>query len=86
MGISCDSTHSQRAWAEYIGISLPLLSDFWPHGEVAKRYGVFREQGGMSERAIFLVDKKGVIRYIDVHQIGEQPDEEVLFDELAKIR
>jgi peroxiredoxin len=86
VGISCDSTHSQRAWAEYIAISMPLLSDFWPHGEVAKRYGVFREQGGMSERAIFLVDKKGVIRYIDVHQIGEQPDEEVLFDELAKIR
>jgi peroxiredoxin len=63
-----------------------LLSDFWPHGEVAKKYGVFREQGGMSERAIFIVDKKGVIRYIDVHQIGEQPDEEVLFDELAKLR
>jgi peroxiredoxin len=86
VGISCDSTHSQRAWAEYTGISIPLLSDFWPHGDVAKKYGVFREQGGMSERAIFLVDKKGVIRYIDVHQIGEQPDEEVLFDELAKIR
>lgn len=65
---------------------MPLLSDFWPHGEVTKKYGVFREQAGMPERALILVDKKGVIRYIDVHQIGEQPDEEVLFDELAKIR
>ena len=65
---------------------MPLLSDFWPHGEVAKKYGVFREPAGMSERALILVDKKGVIRYIDVHQISEQPDEEVLFDELAKIR
>jgi len=65
---------------------MPLLSDFWPHGEVAKKYGVFREQGGLSERAIFLIDKKGVIRYIDVHQISEQPDEEVLFEQLAKLR
>jgi peroxiredoxin len=65
---------------------MALLSDFWPHGEVAKKYGVFREQGGMSERAIILIDKKGVIRYIDVHQIGEQPDEEVIFEQLAKLR
>lgn len=65
---------------------MPLLSDFWPHGDVAKKYGVFREAAGMSERAIILIDKKGVVRYIDVHQISEQPDEEVLFDELAKLR
>lgn len=85
MGISCDATHSQRAWAEQIGVTFPLLSDFWPHGDVTKKYGALRE-GGFPERAIFLVDKKGTVRYIDVHQIGEQPDEEVLFEELAKLR
>lgn len=85
MGISCDATHSQRAWAEQIGLSFPLLSDFWPHGDVTKKYGVLRD-GGFPERALFLVDKSGVVRYIDVHQIGEQPDEELLFEELAKLR
>jgi peroxiredoxin len=86
VGISCDSPHANRAWAEHIGgLSFPLLSDFYPHGDVAKKYGVLREQG-MPERALFIVDKQGTIRYIDVHDIGEQPDEEVLFEELPKLR
>jgi alkyl hydroperoxide reductase subunit AhpC len=87
VGISCDSTFSQRAWAETIGgISFPLLTDFWPHGAVAEKYGVFRNQQGMPERALFIIDKQGVVRYIDVHELREQPDEEVLFEELAKLR
>jgi len=49
-----------------------LLSDFWPHGFVAKKYGVFREEG-YSERAIFVIDKKGIIRYIDIHDFDKQP-------------
>jgi len=86
VGISCDPTPSQKAWAETIGgLSFPLLSDFWPHGDVAKKYGVLRE-AGFSERALFIVDKQGVIRYIDVHELREQPDEEVLFEELRKLR
>jgi len=86
VGISIDSTHANRAWADHIGgLRFPLLSDFWPHGEVAKKYGVLRPEG-MAERALFVIDKDGVIRYIDVHEIREQPDEEVLFEELAKLR
>ena len=85
MGISCDATPSQRAWADQLGLSLPLLADFWPHGEVTQKYGVLRSNG-CPERALFIIDKQGVIRYIDVHQIGEQPDEEVLFEQLAKLR
>lgn len=74
-----------KAWAESLGgINYPLLSDFWPHGEVAKRFGVLRKDG-TSERAIFIIDKEGVIRYIDIHDIDDQPDNEVLFAELAKI-
>jgi len=65
-------------------INFPLLSDFWPHGEVAKKYGVLRAEG-KSERAIFIIDKGGIIRYIDIHDIEQQPDNEVLLGELKKI-
>ncbi len=63
-------------------ITFPLLSDFYPHGKVAQSYGILREEG-YSERAIFIVDKQGVIRYIDIHDIDDQPDNEALFQELA---
>jgi glutaredoxin len=52
------------------------MSDFWPHGEVARKYGVLIEEAGKSERAIFVMDKAGVIRYIDIHDIDHQPDNE----------
>ena len=61
-----------------------MLSDFWPHGEVAKRYGVLRQEG-YCERAIFVVDKEGIIRYIDIHNMDEQPDNQVLFDVLKEL-
>ncbi|GAC1542184.1 MAG: hypothetical protein NVS2B17_20420 [Candidatus Velthaea sp.] len=85
VGISMDSTFSNGAWAKSIGnITYPLLSDYHPHGAVAKSYGVLREQG-FAERALFIVDKQGIVRYIDVHEIGDVPDETVLFEELAKL-
>jgi len=61
-----------------------LLSDFWPHGEAAKRYGVLRKEG-YCERALFIVDKEGIIRYIDIHDIDDQPDNQVLFDVLKEL-
>jgi len=85
LGISVDHVPCLKAWAESLGnISYPLLSDFWPHGEVAKKYGVLRAEG-YSERAIFLIDKRGIIRYIDVHDIADQPKNEVLLAELRKL-
>lgn len=85
LGISVDSKHTLKAWAESLGgITYPLLADFWPHGGVAHKYGVLRSDG-TSERAIFVVDKKGVIRYVDVHDIDLQPDNNVLFRVLADI-
>jgi alkyl hydroperoxide reductase subunit AhpC len=67
---------------ESLGVeNVPVLSDYWPHGKVAQSYGVLR-QHGMTERAIFIVDKQGVIRYIDVHDFDVQPDNEVLFQVL----
>jgi peroxiredoxin (alkyl hydroperoxide reductase subunit C) len=60
------------------------LSDFWPHGSVADKYGVLRSDG-VSERALFVIDKKGIIRYIDVHNINERPPLEKLVEELQKL-
>lgn len=85
LGISIDHVPCLQAWAESLGgITYPLLSDFWPHGAVALKYGVLRAEG-FSERAIFIVDQEGIVRYIDIHNIDEQPDNDVLFAELAKI-
>lgn len=85
LGVSVDSIPSHRAWAEKLGgLNYPLLSDFYPHGEVAARYGVLR-QDGYCERAIFIVDKKGIIRYAEVYDIGKKPPNDILFWELEKV-
>lgn len=62
----------------------PILSDFWPHGSVADRYGVLRSDG-LSERAIFVIDKKGIIRYIGVNNINKRPRLEMLVKELERL-
>ena len=79
LGLSVDSVPCLKAWAESLGgITYPLLSDFYPHGQVAEKYGVLRSEG-YTERAIFVMDKRGTIRYIDVHDIDKQPDNDELF-------
>jgi peroxiredoxin len=86
VGISVDSPYCNKAWADSLGgITYPLLSDFWPHGAVARRYGVFIEDKGIAERAMFVIDKQGKVVYIDVHEISEQPDPELVFDVLRKL-
>ena len=86
LGISVDHIPCLKAWAESLGgISYPLLSDFWPHGAVAKKYGVLRKDEGKSERALFIVDKEGIVRYVDIHDIDEQPDNEDLFRVLRQL-
>lgn len=84
LGISVDHVPCLKAWAESLGgISFPLLSDFSPQGSVAKKYGVRRKEG-FSERAIFVLDKFGIIRYIDIHKITDRPKNKILFAELKK--
>jgi hypothetical protein len=78
LGLSVDSTDSLFAWAESLGgITYPLLSDFYPHGEVAQKYGVLRSDG-KSQPAIFVIDNLGIIPNVDVHDIDQQPDNEEL--------
>jgi peroxiredoxin len=61
LAISCDSRHAQKQWSTQQGFTFPVLSDFWPHGEVAKAYGVFNDALGCANRATFVLDKDGVI-------------------------
>lgn len=85
VGISIDHKPASSTWVQSLGgLEYPVLSDFWPHGEVSQRYGVLRKEG-FSERAVFIVDQEGHVRYIDVHDIKEQPDEEQIFEELRKL-
>jgi glutaredoxin len=85
LGVSIDHVPCLKAWAESLGgIHYPLLSDFWPHGAVAEKYGVFRDDG-RSERAIFIIDKEGIVRYIDIHDIDDQPDNDEVLAELRRI-
>ena len=86
LGITVDNIPTLFAWTNQMGkLWLPVLSDFWPHGAVAKKYGVLRSNG-VSERALFVIDKKGIIRYIDVHDINKRPPLEDLVNELEKLK
>lgn len=84
LGITVDNIPTLYAWTKQMcnpneKLWFPVLSDFYPHGAVASRYGVLRSKGE-AERALFVINKKGVIKYIDVHDINERP----LLEDLAK--
>jgi peroxiredoxin len=86
LGITVDNIPTLFAWTNQMGkLWFPVLSDFYPHGRVAATYGVLRSDG-TSERALFVIDKKGVIRYIDVHDINKRPPLESLIRELEKLK
>jgi peroxiredoxin (alkyl hydroperoxide reductase subunit C) len=90
LGITVDNIPTLFAWTRRMisdgdNLWFPVLSDFWPHGAVADKYGVLRSDG-MSERATFVIDKKGVIRYIAVHDINKRPPLEEMVKELEKLQ
>jgi len=85
LGITVDNIPTLFAWTNQMGaLWFPVLSDFWPHGAVADRYGVLRSDG-ISERALFVIDKKGIIQYIGVGNINKRPRLETLVRELEKL-
>lgn len=69
--ISTDSMPALRAWSDRDGLTFSMLSDFWPHGEVARAYGVFNEDLGVAMRGTFLVDRDGAVRWSVVAGIPE---------------
>jgi peroxiredoxin len=86
LAVSCDSRHAQRVWAEQQGYNFPVLSDFWPHGAVAKSYGVFNEELGCAIRATFLIDKDGnIVDEFRTDSLGEARSAERYTEALAKL-
>lgn len=86
LGITVDNIPTLFSWTNQMGrLWFPVLSDFYPHGRVADQYGILRSDG-VSERALIVIDKQGVIRYIDVHDINERPSLEKLMDALDKLQ
>jgi peroxiredoxin len=86
VAVSIDSIFTHKAWADGLGgISYPLLSDFWPHGGVAELYGVMREKEGFAERALIVIDKQGIIRFINIVEPKEIPEIEPALDVLKKL-
>ena len=85
LGISVDNIPTLHAWTNEMGkVWFHVLSDFWPHGAVAKTYGVLRSNG-TAERALFIIDKEGVIRFIQVSDVNKKPDPSVCAVELRKL-
>jgi peroxiredoxin len=75
VGISVDSRPCKRAWAESLSIThTRLLCDFWPHGVVAQKYGLFREENGFSERANVIIDKNQTVLFVKVYPVHSIPD------------
>ena len=87
LGITVDSVPTLYAWTRQMGADLwfPVLSDFWPHGAVASKYGLLRSDG-VSERALIFIDKKGIIRDILVTDINQRPDLESCAIALEKLQ
>ena len=85
LGISTDNVFSNEAWAKSLGgLSYPLLSDFWPHGKTCVDYGILRPTG-VASRAIFVVDREGIIRYIDIRAAGERPPTDRILEALDRL-
>ncbi|WP_415950520.1 peroxiredoxin [Streptomyces sp. KLOTTS4A1] len=76
LAVSCDAPFSQRVFAEQEGLDFPLLSDFWPHGEAARAYGVFDEEKGCALRGTFIIDKTGLVRWSVVNALPDARDPE----------
>lgn len=86
LAVSVDNIYSHRAWAEKQRLTFPLLSDFWPHGGVARQYGVFRENDGITERALFFIDASGMLRDSWVSKDPAiAPGLNIIFDALEQI-
>jgi len=89
--MSCDSVFSHVAWQKFeVGwLNFPLGSDYWPHGESARKFGIFREGDplpGINERAVFIIDKQGIIRSVTVLELGEVPENEDALEVLRELQ
>ncbi|AMY25678.1 peroxiredoxin [Rhodococcus fascians] len=85
LAISVGPPPTHKIWAAEQGYTFPLLSDFWPHGEVAQAYGVFNDSAGFANRGTFVVDKSGIIRFAEMNGPGEARDSSSWAEALAQV-
>jgi peroxiredoxin len=83
--LSVDSPYSHKVFSEREGYQFPLLSDFWPHGAVAKAYGVSNETNGFANRGTFLIDRDGVVRFAEMNEPGQGRDADIWRDAIKDL-
>ncbi|GAB7047606.1 peroxiredoxin [Catenuloplanes indicus] len=83
--VSVDSIFSHKVWADREGFTFPLLSDFWPHGEVARAYGVLDERRGTAERGTFVIDRDGIVRFAECQDRARPRDQSAWREALASL-
>lgn len=85
IAVSVDSSPAHKVWADQQGFDFPILADFWPHGEVARAYGVLNEAVGVAERGTFIIDTDGVIRYSVHNRVPDARDQDAYLQALKEI-
>ncbi|WP_213450867.1 peroxiredoxin [Rhizomonospora bruguierae] len=83
--VSVDSVFSHKVWADRDGYTFDMLADFWPHGAVARAYGVFNDVTGFANRGTFVIDRAGIIRYAEENDPGQARDQAAWREALAKV-
>lgn len=86
LAISVGPPPTHKIWATQSGFTFPVLSDFWPHGEVAMAYGVFNQDAGIANRGTFVVDRSGIVRFAEMNEPGEARDQALWTDALMALR
>jgi mycoredoxin-dependent peroxiredoxin len=86
LAISVGPPPTHKVWATESGFTFPVLSDFWPHGEVSQVYGVFNDVAGISNRGTFVIDRAGIIQFAEMKQPGEARDQRLWADALAALK
>jgi len=86
LAVSVGPPPTHKVWARQSGFTFPLLSDFWPHGQVARAYGVFNADAGFANRGTFAVDRAGTVRFAAMNGPGETRDRSVWGEALAAVR
>lgn len=86
LAISVGPPPTHKVWAAQSGFTFPVLSDFWPHGQVSQAFGVFNDRAGYPNRGTFAVDRSGIIRFAEMKEPGEARDQQLWTDALAALR
>ena len=85
LSISVDSPYAHKVWADQQRLNFPLLADFWPHGAVAQAYGIFNELAGVANRGTFVIDKQGIVRFIEMNLPDDARDQSGWKKALAEV-